>query len=207
MRKKPKFNILKMRNLFFILSIATTFLVVPSCSEEEEGYVPKMRGYFKIDLPPHEYKMLNQNRPYNFEHSKYAEVTDDREGLTGEHWVNIYYKDFDANIQLTYKQPKNKKEYLEIVDDHLKLTNKHQVKAYSIEEIQIVTPKGRKHYVYELVGDVPSQFQFYATDTTKNFLRGALYFKTSTKNDSLAPVIDYIKKDVIQLLNTLEWKN
>jgi hypothetical protein len=37
-------------------------------------------------------------------------------------------------------------------------------------------------------------------------LRGALYFRTATANDSLAPVIEYIKADMIHLLNTLEWE-
>lgn len=196
-----------MNYIKIIFSIGV-FLSIVACSdsEEEEEYVPKMRGYFKIDLPDHQYKQLNQNRPYDFEYSAFAQVSDDTTGLTGDNWIDIYYKDFDANVQITYKKPKDKKEYLQLVDDHIKLTNKHQVRAYSIEEIQIKTPQGRKYFVYELVGDVPSQFQFYATDTTKNFIRGALYFKTSQKNDSLAPVIDYIKTDVIHMLNTLEWK-
>jgi gliding motility-associated lipoprotein GldD len=59
--------------------------------------------------------------------------------------------------------------------------------------------------IFELEGEVPSQFQFYVTDSTKHFLRGALYFRTATKNDSLKPIIDFIKKDVIHLLNTVKW--
>ncbi|MFN8437153.1 MAG: gliding motility lipoprotein GldD [Cytophagales bacterium] len=198
-----------MKRKFSILWVLLgSVLGIMSCSEEEEeDFVPKMRGYFKIDLPKHTYQPLNQNRPYNFEYSTLAQVIDDTTGLTGDNWINIYYKNFDANVQITYKKPKNNKEYLEIVDDHIKLTNKHQVRAYSIEEIQITTPKKKKYFVYELVGDVPSQFQFYATDTTKNFIRGALYFKTAQKNDSLAPIIDYIKTDMVHLLNTLEWQN
>jgi gliding motility-associated lipoprotein GldD len=57
-----------------------------------------------------------------------------------------------------------------------------------------------------LSGEVPSQFQFYITDSTRHFLRGALYFPTATKNDSLAPIINYIKQDMIHLLNTTRWK-
>ena len=60
--------------------------------------------------------------------------------------------------------------------------------------------------IAELYGDVPSQFQFVCTDSVNNFLRGALYFNTKVKNDSLAPAIDYVKSDIIHLLNTLEWK-
>ena len=49
------------------------------------------------------------------------------------------------------------------------------------------------------------QFQFITTDSVNHFLRGALYFQVATKNDSLAPIIEYIKKDMIHILNTLEW--
>ena len=32
-----------------------------------------------------------------------------------------------------------------------------------------------------------------------------LNYQVATKNDSLAPIIEYIKKDMIHILNTLEW--
>jgi gliding motility-associated lipoprotein GldD len=59
--------------------------------------------------------------------------------------------------------------------------------------------------VEELTGEVPSHFQFFVTDSTQHFLRGALYFP-SVQEDSLSPVIEYVKKDIIHMLNTLEWK-
>jgi gliding motility-associated lipoprotein GldD len=60
--------------------------------------------------------------------------------------------------------------------------------------------------IAELEGDVPSQFQFTVTDSAKNFLRGALYFNTKVANDSLAPAIEYMKMDMMHLINTLEWR-
>jgi gliding motility-associated lipoprotein GldD len=86
------------------------------------------------------------------------------------------------------------------------LTAKHQIKAYGIEESIMMTPKGYTGVVAELSGEVPTQFQFFVTDSTNNFLRGALYFNTALKNDSLAPAIEYIKIDMAHLINTLEFK-
>jgi gliding motility-associated lipoprotein GldD len=60
--------------------------------------------------------------------------------------------------------------------------------------------------IAELEGEVPSQFQVTVTDSSKNFLRAALYFNTKVANDSLQPAIDYMKKDMMHLINTLEWK-
>jgi gliding motility-associated lipoprotein GldD len=85
------------------------------------------------------------------------------------------------------------------------LTSKHQVKANAIDEIVIKTPSGKTATIAELDGEVPSQFQFTITDSTKHFLRGALYFFTKVNNDSLAPAINYMKKDAMHLVNSIEW--
>ena len=71
---------------------------------------------------------------------------------------------------------------MEYVNDTYKLINKHQIKASSIKETIIKTPSGEKATIVELSGEVPTQFQFHITDSSAHFLRGALYFKTATKN-------------------------
>ena len=186
---------------FFCLTILSA---VTGCNE---NYVPKPKGYNRIELPKATYQSLPDTLPYTFQFSKYARLLDDTSGLAERFWVHIYYPDMDANIQLTYKPIENKKERLEdFLGDAYKLTAKHQIKAYSIEENVLKTPLGHTAVVQELTGEVPSQFQFFLTDSTQNFLRGALYFKTATKNDSLAPVIEYVKSDIIHMLNTFNWQ-
>jgi gliding motility-associated lipoprotein GldD len=93
------------------------------------------------------------------------------------------------------------------MNDSYKLTSKHQIKAYAIDEAIIQTPSGKTAIINEIEGEVPSQLQFTVTDSTDNFLRGALYFNTKVQNDSLAPAIDYMKKEIMHMINTLEWKN
>ena len=101
-----------------------------------------------------------------------------------------------------------KKELMEeYLGDAYKLTSQHQIKAYAIDETVFQTKKGNIVTLAEISGEVPSQIQFVTTDSLRHFMRGALYFKTASQNDSLAPVIEYIKKDIIHLLNTLEWKD
>jgi gliding motility-associated lipoprotein GldD len=113
-----------------------------------------------------------------------------------------------SNVHITYKPlGKNQKLLKEYLDDAYKLTAKHQIKAYSIDEVITITPSGKIAVIAELEGEVPSQFQFTMTDSSNNFLRGALYFNTQVQNDSLAPAIEYMKKDIMHLINTLEWKN
>ncbi|WP_192822999.1 gliding motility lipoprotein GldD [Rufibacter sp. LB8] len=179
-------------------------LFLASCASDD--YTPKPKGYNRIDLPQAKYQPLQEKHPYTFEHSVYAKVLKDSSRLAEPHWIDLYYPQFKANVQLTYKNfNQDPKVFNDLVEDARKLTGRHQIKAYAIEESQIQTPTGITASVFELEGEVPSQFQFYLTDSSKHFFRGALYFRTSTANDSLAPVIEYMKKDIVHLLNTLHW--
>jgi gliding motility-associated lipoprotein GldD len=185
--------------LWFALALA-----VVSCGTE---YTPKPKGYNRIDLPAQTYQPLNAQHPYSFEYSSHAKVRPDSSRIAQPHWLHIIYPTLGADVQLTYKDIQGSDKILnDLVEDARKLTGKHQIKAYSIEETEVKTPTGDMASVFELEGEVPSQFQFYVTDSTKHFLRGALYFRTATQNDSLAPVIEFIKRDVIHMLNTLKWQ-
>ncbi|MEP5613122.1 MAG: gliding motility lipoprotein GldD [Cyclobacteriaceae bacterium] len=180
--------------------ILISFLLL-SCGSE---YLPKPKGYNRIDLPNAEYVVLADTFPYQFQHSRHAQVLKDSSWIAERYWINLFYPQMDANIQITYKTVTDSiiREYL---SDSYRLTSQHNVKAYAIDESILELPSGMFASFTELEGEVPTQVQFHVSDSVDHFLRGALYFKTATKNDSLAPVIDYLKKDIIQLLMTLEW--
>ncbi|WP_200975108.1 gliding motility lipoprotein GldD [Echinicola sp. 20G] len=190
---------MKFRNICWII-----LFVLVSC---DKTYLPKPKGFNRIDLPQKEFVKLNDNYPYQFDLPEISEVEMDSFNLEEKNWINISYPTLGAKVHLTYKAINNNQNNLKsYLDDAFNLTAKHQVKAYSIEEGVIRTPKGYTGVVAELSGEVPTQFQFFVTDSTNNFLRGALYFNTAVKNDSLAPVIEYIKSDMMHLINTLEFK-
>jgi gliding motility-associated lipoprotein GldD len=60
--------------------------------------------------------------------------------------------------------------------------------------------------MYEITGNAASQIQFHVTDSTKNFIKGSLYFYVKPNYDSVLPAVSYIKEDVLRLIETLEWK-
>jgi gliding motility-associated lipoprotein GldD len=134
-------------------------------------------------------------------------VEADSFNLQEEAWINLNYPDFGAKVHLTYKKIDDKTSFKKLSSDAFKLTAKHQIKAYGIEEAVLITPNGYSAVVAELSGEVPTQFQFFVTDSTTHFLRGAVYFNTAMKNDSLAPVIEYLKIDMTHLMNTLKFVN
>ena len=190
---------------FILLSFLSVFFL--SCGNKEHAYVPKPKGFNRIQLPPQLYQKLREDRPYSFEYSKSARILPDTFALAGKDWIFIYYPQFNANIQLTYKPVKNSQVLLrDYINDSFKLTGKHQVRASSIQEQRLLTDHNLTAMLFKIEGDVPSPYQFYTTDSTKHFLRGAIYFSTATKNDSLTPVINFIQKDMIHLLNTLQWR-
>lgn len=192
--------------IFFLLALVFVGFILLHSACKKKQYTPKPLAYNRIDLPEVAYQKLEENHPYTFEFHKNSLIRPDSSGIAEPHWIHIIYPEFKADIQLTYKSvAQDPKFFAEFVDDSHKLISKHQVKASAINETILKTPSGKTAAVYELEGEVPSQFQFYISDSTKHFLRGAIYFRTATKNDSLAPVIEFIKKDVIHLLNTLKW--
>ena len=173
----------------------------------EISYAPKPKGYSRIDLPAHQYQTLENTHPYSFQYSSFAKILPDTFARAEPHWIFVAYPVLNASIQLTYKDVNNNPKLLAgYIDDAYKLASKHQVKASGIQEQTFMTKKGRKVVMFKLTGDVPSYYQFFTTDSTKHFLRGAMYFNVADKPDSLAPVIDYLKIDLDKLIETLEWK-
>jgi gliding motility-associated lipoprotein GldD len=187
------------------ISVLIIAALASACSRD---YQPKPKGYNRILLPDTSYVSLPDSLPYSFEYSKYARLMKDTSWIREAHWVEIYYPTLKANIHITYKELRNSEQLLkEFLNDAYVLTAKHQIKANAINET-IVTTKDRKVAVIaEIEGEVPSQFQFTMTDSSRNFLRGALYFNTQVANDSLRPAIDFMKKEMMHIVNTLDWKN
>jgi gliding motility-associated lipoprotein GldD len=181
------------------------FLVL-ICLACETNWLPKPPGYNRIDLPNHEYNRLQEGYPYQFDFSLQSQVEADSFNLNEKEWINLNYKKLGAKVHLTYKKIDQNTEFKALSNDAFNLTAKHQIKAYGIEEVVLLTPNGYSAVVAELTGEVPTQFQFFVTDSTTHFLRGALYFNTALKNDSLAPVIEYIKIDLAHLINTVTFE-
>ncbi len=186
-----------------ILYILVTALIIMSC---ETDFYPKPKGFNRIEIAPAQYLSLADSLPYQFEYSSQAVVSQDSSWISERYWLDLSYQRLGATVQITYKPIGGSQKILnELLSDSYKLTSKHNVKAYAIDEAVVSLNNGDMATIMELSGQVPSQFQFHTTDSVNHFLRGALYFKSSTKNDSLAPVINYIKQDMMHLLNTLRW--
>lgn len=187
-----------------LLTFILPGLLMVSCSRD---YQPKPKGYNRLILPEPSYHISPDTLPYQFEYSTHAKFIKDTSWVKEGNWIEIYYPDLKATIHVTYKSIRHDQKLLkEYLKDAYVLTSKHQIKAYAIDETLVKTPSGKTAVIAELEGEVPSQFQFTMTDSSENFLRGALYFNVKVQNDSLQPAIEYMKRDMMKMINTLEWK-
>jgi gliding motility-associated lipoprotein GldD len=190
----------------FTLFLALSFLF--SCNSV---YTPKRRGYFKIDFPPHQYQTFNQpGFPYSFEYPVYANIVKDSSYFDtipeNPYWINIDFPRFGARMYISYKAIGPNK-FDKLRDDAFKMTFKHTYKASSIEDSVFVTPNGVAGVFFKVGGNAATAKQFYVTDTTRHFLRGALYFDTAPNEDSLAIVNQFLEMDMDHLINSFRWKN
>jgi len=193
-----------MKYCFFILFLA---LAISSCSNPSD-YSPKPRGYFKIDFPKKSYKSFNENPHYSFDYPSYAKMYADSTETNQPDWYNLTYPQFKARLHISYYQINSKEELNKLVEDSRKLAFKHTVKATGIDEGTIKIPKNNVYGIfYTIEGNTASSSQFLLTDSTKNFLRGALYFNEKPQEDSIQPIVNFIKADIDRMIKTLKWHN
>jgi len=197
--KTSKSTLLKLSLICFSVML----LLISSCRED---YTPKPRGYFRIDFPEKEYVKFDTTFPYTFEYPIYARVIPDDRPTSEPYWINVDFPQFSGRIHISYKPVhENLPQYLE---DARTFVVKHIPKADAIEDSLIYRPEDKVYgLVYYIDGmQAASSCQFFVTDSSSKFLRGALYFNVAPNNDSLSPVISFIRDDIRHMLKTFRWK-
>lgn len=174
-------------------------LALVSCGKDP---LPKPVGELRLEYPEPKYNLFESGCGYSFEFSNFAEVMPAKKPC----WFYIIYPKMKAKVFITYFPIKN--DFMLHVKEAEKMVYEHMIKASSIETKSFSYPE-KKVYgnFYELKGQTASNIQFYVTDSTKHFVTANLYFNTRPKPDSLAPAVDYVKRDLRHLLDTFEWKN
>jgi len=190
------------KKIYIAQVLLLILLLGASC---QRNYTPKPRGFLKIDFPEKEYVRFDSTCPFSFTHPVYAKILPDTDFYSEPCWINIEFPSFKGMIHISYKRVDgNLYQYME---DSRSLAYKHTIKADAIRETVYSNPEAAVHGIlYDIKGDAASSLQFYLTDSNNHFLRGSLYFNVEPDKDSLAPVIAYFKEDIIQLIESFEWK-
>jgi gliding motility-associated lipoprotein GldD len=207
-------------------SVRLIIFLVAFCCACNSPYVPKPRGYFNIDFPERKYQLFDQpGYPYSFEYPVYGRIVKDSSFFdeNNPYWINIDFPMFNGRIYLSYKEiggtsvykvktaegykdstVQNKFDALR--DEAYRMTYKHSLKATSIEDSAFITSNGIGGIYFNVGGNAATAKQFYVTDTSKHFLRGALYFDAAPNEDSLSVVNRFLQEDMKHLISTLKWK-
>jgi gliding motility-associated lipoprotein GldD len=187
-----------------MLLVTTLF----SCNDTE---VPKPKGHFRIDLPQRQYLLFDdksgndRKMPFSFEYPAYGNLVFKVENSHEPGWFNIEFPAYKAIIYLTYKDVNKNFEGLMEQTYTMNVKN-HITKADAINEKVFSNPEKKVYGIlYDLKGNTASAVQFYVTDSLNHYLRGSLYFSAEPNSDSLAPVIDFFREDIIHLIETLKW--
>lgn len=201
-----KFRLNVSRNIVY-LAVALVFC---SCGNEPEKHLPRKRAYPKIVWPSQTYVWEKPvDCPFEFRRSKVTNV-DKKETFFGEApasacWFNLDYPYFDAQVHFSYYSLEGEKSYDRLVQESHALAYEHSKKSSYIDELPIQADN-MSGIMFELQGPAASPYQFYLSDDKKHFVRGALYFKTQTRPDSLRPVVQYIKQDLDTLIQSFQWR-
>jgi len=192
-------GILKYKYLILIFLIFIQF----GCREKT---VPKPRGYFRIDLPAKEYRLYDTVCPFIFEYPVYGHISYDVGKNSEPCWFNLEFPRYKAIIHFSYKSlNKNLGVILKETYDY---AYSHSIKADAITELPWKNTKSKVYGIlYDIKGNAASSIQFFLTDSTKNFLRGALYFSAEPNADSLAPIIRFFREDIVHMVETFSWKD
>lgn len=196
------------RLVCFACCLLLTACFFTACNDD---FVQKERGYFKVDFPQKQYQRFERpDFPYSFEYPVYGTVVQDSlffdEKAENPYWLNIDFPQFDGRLHLSYKEIGRHK-FDSLVNDAFTLSYKqHTSRASAIQSRPFATPNGIGGMYFTLKGNAATANQFFATDTVKHFLRGALYFNAQPNEDSLRPVNNFLREDVEHLINSLRWR-
>jgi gliding motility-associated lipoprotein GldD len=206
-------------SIYVIVATVLAALAMTSCKPKALPE-PKPMGYFRIDLPDHKYKPLDASEtsynkqtdiavfpPFTCEQSVYA--TSSLE-VQPDHclWMNITYPELNASLRFTCITVKNADSLRNLMIREDKMVKFHY---QMVDDVQYSVIKDPEAHIwgqaYEIYGkEVATPFQFWLTDSVHNFVRATLYFDSAPNNDSLQPVIQYLKEDAMHLINTFAWK-
>ncbi|HUX95192.1 MAG TPA: hypothetical protein VMV47_05605 [Bacteroidales bacterium] len=196
-----------LRNSFFLVIILGAF--ISGCREVP---VPKPRGHFRIDMPKRNYTNFSgressrDNLPFTFEYPTSGQLSFNEEFENEKGWFNIEFPAYKAKMYLTYMDINH--DFDELMEQTYKMNVKNHIsKADAISERYFSDDKNKIYGIlYDLKGNTATAVQFYMTDSIRHFLRGSLYFSSAPDADSLEPVIEYFREDIVHLIETLRWK-
>lgn len=176
-------------------------LVTASCSRPEP--FPRPTGWPRIELPAHTYQRYDSPQcPFTLEIPAIGKVEKE---LTDSCWADFYFPEFDCRWHITYRNiPQSGKTWSQHYEEYRKLVFKHIQQVSQIQDNEVHFANGFGT-LFELYGTVAVPAQLIYGDST-NMILVSFYFDNAIRDDSLAPVINFMKDDLRHMAESIEWK-
>ena len=196
---------LKKLKLKLIKYILITFCILGTFSCSQEIVYPKPKSYLRIDFPLKKYYNIVDTCYFNFKIPNYA-AWEKKFKNHPNCSKTIIFPDFKAEVLCDYIQLDNN--VLEISEEFRKMVYEHSFKSSAIIERTFENDLKEVYALTYLVkGNTACNYAFTITDSSKHFFSGQLVFQTQPNYDSLKPSIDFIVKDLEQLVTSFSWIN
>ena len=195
----------KNQKSFIIVLLAFLILIAYAC--KEPAPVPKPPTYLNINFPDHSYSYVKGDCPYEFKlASIYKQKTIYNSKLKSCK-QKIDLGPLNGSLSLYYISLESKDSLPKIINFSNDLVDEHKIKADKINFQQIIDKKNKVFGTFfELQGNVATNFQFYLTDSSQHFVRGEVLLNCRPNYDSLRPVLNYLKIDLLELVHNFKWK-
>ena len=192
----------------YIILLLFVCVCLSSCFNDDVP-TPKPKTYFRLDVPIPTYQKFDTlGLPFIFQYPNYGIVETVEGKFADRNWFNINFPNYGCKLYVSFKYLTPKVTLDSLINDSYNFTKKYDKFSSGILETAYANNKSKVYgYVFEIKGtEVVSPYQFYVTDSSRYFLRGALYFEFKPNNDSLAPIIKRLTIDLNNMISTFEWK-
>lgn len=192
--------VIKLSQAINIIVLLLILLFTSACHE----YTPKPKGYNRIDKVEH--GTIEYNFPkFSFRYSDQVHIDTLQSKVENEIWFNIIYPDYNAMVYCTYL-PISRLTLPKVLDDSYRLAFSHSVKADGIIQQTYSNADSRvSGTVYSIEGNVATPIQFFLTDSVSHFFRGSFYYADKVNSDSVAPITEFVMKDIQEMIGTFSW--
>lgn len=175
-------------------------LLTTSCQQET---TPRPEGYFRIDAYPARHSQVEMGDiTILVNDSAQCVVPASHRNNDKAHWLNIVYPRYNATIHLSYFTLQDNLERL--MGESIELVYRQNVNTEMVEAYDYEAPEAQLYAtLFALSPESATPLQFIATDSVSYLLRGALYFDTPVKADSVAPSLQYLEEDIMLLIENI----
>ncbi|RMG56365.1 MAG: hypothetical protein D6722_26645 [Bacteroidetes bacterium] len=188
----------------FWLSLSLLALL-SACGEPYEPY-PRPYGFHRIELPQSRSyaRFETESCPFSFEYPDYGHLS---RANADSCWADLAFPRYDLKWHITYRsQSQSGKTRSMHYEEYRRLIYKHSKKATQIKESPLSVSAGTGT-LFEIYGNVGTPAQVFLADSSgEHVFMMSCYLQTALKNDSLQPVIQYMKEEMNHMLETFRWE-